>query len=131
MGKRKMSAVDRAFYKIDRERLWKEQEGKCHYCKKSIKREEATMDHVIPIKNTKYHSTANCVVSCGPCNQKKGSQEKIPLEWWEVFIQEGLKRLDRRVRLAEYRIGLYVGTEESKGSFNQWERYHMKRGRWG
>lgn len=125
-----VTETDRLFYRLDREDMWRAQDKKCFHCKKSITKEQATFDHVTPLsKRNKYHTVQNCVVSCAKCNHTKGAELDFEPEEWQLMLQEGLKRLDRRVRLAEYNIGKYVGTEDPKGSFNKWERYWEKQGR--
>ena len=56
--------LNHAFYKVDRDRIWQEQGEKCFYCSTILKRNEATMDRVIPMSSVGIHSTANTVVAC-------------------------------------------------------------------
>lgn len=130
MGKllKQMSRIDRAFYKIDREKIWKKQNKKCYYCKNHLSKSELTMDHVIPLEKTRYHSTANCVVSCSNCNGKKSNKVSyIPEEKkeWEILLENGLQKLELMTRKIEYRF-----SNDSKGSFNKWQKYWEKRGKW-
>lgn len=122
-----MGRLARAFYVLDREKLLKEQGNKCFYCKKNLTKKTATMDHVIPKSKTKYHSTANCVVACQQCNQKKAAKEikKIPVEKWEWTLIKGLNDLDEMVRKIEWKFD-----DDSKGSYAKWKKYWTKRNRW-
>lgn len=43
----------------------------CQYCRKSLKRSEITIDHVIPKKLGGQSNFTNCVVACMTCNSKK------------------------------------------------------------
>jgi len=48
----------------------------CQYCQKTLSRDQATVDHVIP-RGGKYKGTTvwkNCVISCLVCNTKKGNR---------------------------------------------------------
>lgn len=47
----------------------------CHYCGKKLRREQATVDHVIPKSKGGSNNSSNFVLSCAPCNTSKGSGE--------------------------------------------------------
>ena len=53
--------------------LWHRDSGTCQYCSKKISINDCTIDHVIPKSKGGKHEWSNIVLSCGPCNQKKGS----------------------------------------------------------
>lgn len=46
----------------------------CQYCCKKLFLSEITIDHVIPKARGGSSSFTNCVVSCLPCNTKKGDK---------------------------------------------------------
>ena len=46
----------------------------CYYCEKILKKEEVTMDHVVPLSRGGLSSKGNIVPSCKPCNTKKRDQ---------------------------------------------------------
>jgi len=55
-----------------RERLWKEQEGICVYCKRHIPLEKASLDHIIPVNKIEtQYSQENLVCCCKRCNKEK------------------------------------------------------------
>lgn len=56
-----------------REKLWKEQGGRCSYCNKTITKEQASLDHVCPINLTKKtnYDINGYVVTCKRCNKEK------------------------------------------------------------
>jgi hypothetical protein len=85
------------------------------------------MDHVIPRKQTRYHSTSNCVVSCARCNQRKGHAPKadLKLEEYEIVLANGLQRLQELTKQAEYALSF-----DTKGGYRKWRKYWDKRGRW-
>lgn len=58
-----------------REKLWKEQKGKCAYCDRIITKEKASLDHVIPLDLTKEsnYDIDGYVVTCKRCNKEKGN----------------------------------------------------------
>lgn len=113
-----------AWYLLDRDRIWKEQDYCCFYCKVRLKRNEATMDHVIPRKKTKTHSSANCVVACKKCNSNKGHQETFQPTIYDLMWAELDKRIENRIKLAEYRLSM-----DSKGNFKKWKNYWEKNGK--
>lgn len=67
---------------------WKRKlaEGVCHYCRRSFKPSELTMDHVVPIIRGGKSSKGNVVPCCKECNNKK--KHMLPIEWQEYL--EGL-----------------------------------------
>lgn len=46
----------------------------CQYCFKKLIPSEITIDHVVPRSRGGISSFYNCVVSCMPCNSKKGDK---------------------------------------------------------
>lgn len=128
-----INRIDKVFYKIDREEKWKDQKGKCYYCDTPITKDELTFDHVIPIKKVKFHTSNNCVVSCSSCNQDKGhkdleewkSSEPKDLEHWEKMIVDWDRRMKENIRRFEF-----SWENDTKGGYQKWRKYWMKRGRW-
>ena len=53
--------------------------GICHYCGKTFKREELTMDHVVPLSRSGKSVKGNVVVSCKPCNSEKKHHTPVDL----------------------------------------------------
>lgn len=47
---------------------------RCHYCKIILAWSETTLDHVHPRSKGGPTSALNTVLSCGPCNVKKGDK---------------------------------------------------------
>lgn len=48
----------------------------CQFCGKKLSREDATVDHLIPVEeckrlNIRASTFTNCTTSCAPCNRKK------------------------------------------------------------
>ena len=60
---------------------WKNElaKGKCHYCGKSFKPSELTMDHIVPIVRGGCTTKGNVVPACKECNNKK--KYMLPFEW--------------------------------------------------
>lgn len=127
---RYITEIDRIFYKLDREHLWMQQNNKCFYCKKVLLKSEITFDHVIPLSKVKnIHSVENCVVACSNCNNCKKDATTYTPESWEIQLIDGLDKLEQRTRKATYTISVYSGMEDSKGSFNKWNKFWEKRKR--
>ena len=59
--------------------------GKCHYCGRSFKPQELTMDHVVPIARGGRSTHGNIVPACRECNAKK--QYLLPSEWEEYLCR--------------------------------------------
>ena len=71
----------------DRERLYLQQKGKCWWCGRDCRLEEArtedgfTVDHVIPLSRFGTNHWRNIVGSCHKCNEERN------LRWRELKIQ--------------------------------------------
>ena len=59
---------------INRHAIYDRDGGKCAYCQKSLSRQEATMDHIVPKSKGGQTTWLNIVLSCTPCNTKKGDR---------------------------------------------------------
>ncbi len=75
--------------KFSRANVYERDNGKCQYCGKRVAQADFTYDHVLPRKQGGKTVWENVVVSCIPCNQRKGS--KTP-------AQAGMKLRSRPVR---------------------------------
>ncbi len=64
----------RRVIKFSRENVYSRDRGRCQYCAKAVARHEFTYDHVIPKRLNGQTRWENVVVSCTPCNQKKGGR---------------------------------------------------------
>jgi len=60
--------------KFSRENVYARDHGRCQYCSNKIPRAEATYDHVTPRAKGGQTRWENIVISCVPCNQKKGGR---------------------------------------------------------
>lgn len=49
----------------------------CQFCNNQFTHSELTLDHVLPISKGGKTNWENIVASCGPCNSRKGNNEKI------------------------------------------------------
>jgi 5-methylcytosine-specific restriction protein A len=45
--------------------------AKCHYCLKSLKKAECTMDHILPLLRGGRSTKGNVVIACKDCNSRK------------------------------------------------------------
>lgn len=54
-----------------------ERDGRiCHLCSKPVERQQATMDHVIPVTKGGPHTRANVKLAHRGCNTRKGNRER-------------------------------------------------------
>lgn len=60
--------------RFSRENVLARDGGRCQYCGRSLKRPEATYDHVVPRTLGGKTSWENVVIACVRCNQKKGGR---------------------------------------------------------
>lgn len=63
----------RGQYTTHKRRLWS-QRPECSWCKKKLGYKEATVDHVIPLSKGGLNNGNNYVLSCQPCNLKRGNE---------------------------------------------------------
>jgi hypothetical protein len=66
---------------LKKTRWWRQQvaRGLCHYCRKSVAREEMTLDHIVPLVRGGQTTRSNVVLSCKTCNSRK--KYLLPMEW--------------------------------------------------
>ncbi len=67
-------------------------QGQCHYCKRRVKVDTLTMDHVVPIVRGGRTSKGNVVACCKECNSKK--KHMLPIEWDEYMGRLAAKKED-------------------------------------
>lgn len=60
--------------KLSRRNLFRRDKNTCQYCKRKLKTEDITVDHILPRSQGGITSWTNCVVACLKCNIKKGSK---------------------------------------------------------
>ena len=69
--------------KFSRQNVYVRDQGKCQYCGQRVPRTDFTYEHVIPRAQGGTTCWENVVVSCVPCNQRKGGrtpeQARMPL----------------------------------------------------
>lgn len=92
------------FVKFNRDNVFHRDKFTCQYCITTLRKEDLTLDHVIPRSKGGGTSWENVVTCCKECNNKKGS--KLPAEFhlklkkepmapkWSPFIHIRLKKND-------------------------------------
>jgi 5-methylcytosine-specific restriction endonuclease McrA len=70
--------IPRQAMHYSKHQIYKRDRFLCQYCGKQLKREQLTIDHVIPRRQGGQTSWENCVTSCGPCNAEKA--DRTPVE---------------------------------------------------
>ena len=66
--------LPRVTIQLNKRGLYIRDRGHCCYCGNLITLNEATNDHVRPTSRGGQHSWENCVLSCAPCNFRKGDR---------------------------------------------------------
>lgn len=51
----------------------------CYYCQKALKKEDVTMDHVVPLLRGGRSTKGNVVMACKPCNNAK--KDQLVMDW--------------------------------------------------
>lgn len=122
MGHVKLTRLERAFYRIEREQKLHDQEYRCKYCHCTLTRSTATTDHVIAACKIGYrHSSLNAVVSCGDCNTRKGRRtiEEFVSDPFQILITEITAIVEMRTLRAEYNLDVAATMSFNKWLFNK------------
>jgi 5-methylcytosine-specific restriction protein A len=74
---------------LKRSRWWQNliQQTVCYYCRTPIRREQVTMDHVVPISRGGKSTAGNIVPACKDCNEQKRSLTAVE---WQSYL-DGFK----------------------------------------
>lgn len=59
---------------FNRRNLWRRDGMRCQYCGKRPRKDEITVDHVVPKSKGGITSWENCVLACMKCNKRKDSR---------------------------------------------------------
>jgi 5-methylcytosine-specific restriction endonuclease McrA len=98
--------------RLTRKGVWDRDRGRCQYCAVRLPYDQMTFDHVVPKSNSGKTVWTNIVVSCEPCNQKKG--DKSPAE-------AGMKLL-KKPMVPKY--DPHINSELDNEP--EWIKYHVK-----
>lgn len=60
--------------RLNRNNLWYRDAGRCQYCDQTVSKASMTFDHVLPRSRGGKTSWDNIVLSCSPCNLRKGNR---------------------------------------------------------
>ena len=81
-----------------REKLFKGRDTeKCCFCRRTMTRGTATLEHVIPLSNDGNWSEGNLRLSCESCNSERGAQP------FDAFRKAKRERIDRLIAMANER----------------------------
>lgn len=60
-------------------------EATCYYCERATAKDQATMDHVVPLSQGGKSTPGNIVVACKACNTAKGGLTAVE---WTLLLEE-------------------------------------------
>ena len=116
---RRRHLAEHHWRRLTRDEALIEQGGRCKYCKRLLRRCEATADHVRPRSNSGIDEKGNIVAACYDCNQAKRSLSAHrffrmlkglePSTHYRIAVQGVIYRLEKRVSRAEQNILALVG----------------------
>lgn len=92
-----------------RNKLYQEQDGLCHWCKKDMRDDvpedhpdRVTLDHVMPISKGGTNDLSNLVAACFACNQeRKNVPPEIPQDTVKVFLGEIMPEMWKKINQAQ------------------------------
>jgi 5-methylcytosine-specific restriction enzyme A len=72
---------------LKKTRWWQRQMDRaiCFYCQKPVARDQATLDHIVPLIRGGRSTRSNVVLACKTCNSRK--KYLLPMEWEEYLCQ--------------------------------------------
>ena len=72
---------------LKKTRWWQRQmdRGVCFYCREAVARDQATLDHIVPLIRGGRSIRNNIVLACKACNSRK--KYLLPMEWEEYLRQ--------------------------------------------
>ncbi|MES2743949.1 MAG: HNH endonuclease [Bdellovibrionota bacterium] len=75
---------------LKKSRWWQNliQKTACYYCQIPIKREQVTMDHIVPISRGGRSTAGNLVPACKNCNEQKRSLTAVE---WQDYLDGFIK----------------------------------------
>jgi 5-methylcytosine-specific restriction endonuclease McrA len=82
--------------------------GECIYCKTDLSYKDATIDHVISMRNGGENTYENIVCACGTCNRRKNDKPVL------VFLREYFNHTQLR------RVVDRLATRQGKTYFRVW-----------
>lgn len=85
--------------KFSRENVYARDGGRCQYCSTKVARAESTYDHVVPRTQGGHTRWENIVISCSPCNQRKGGRTPEQARMKLLSVPVKPKKLPDTVRL--------------------------------
>lgn len=100
--------------KFSRENVYTRDNGKCQYCGVKVPRANITYDHITPRAQGGVTEWTNIVISCGPCNQKKGNRTPA---------QASMRLLSTPVRPKKLPDHMHLTIQWRKGDPMNWRDY--------
>lgn len=83
-------------YKSQRNRVFKRDGMRCHYCKLTVSRDvtqehprHATLDHMTPVARGGSNADDNLVCACRRCNNVKGNMPYDAFLWYRHMVVRG------------------------------------------
>lgn len=70
---------------FDVDGMYERQEGSCFYCGAYMRKENVTIEHILPISRGGAHEAANLALCCRPCNSSKNNKT---LEEYKVWLKQ-------------------------------------------
>lgn len=100
--------------RFSRENIYNRDRQTCQYCGNHVKRQDLTLDHVVPRAAGGKTTWENVVVCCGRCNEQKGSKS---------LRDSGMKLRSTPVQPQMLPMGAGFGMRWSTGMPSAWKTW--------
>jgi 5-methylcytosine-specific restriction endonuclease McrA len=107
--------------KFSRGNVYARDGGRCQYCGNDVPKDRFTYDHVIPRVSGGKTCWENVVISCTPCNQRKGG--RTPTE-------AGMKLLSKPIRPKTLPGGMTFTIQYREGMPDAWRKWVRDKAYW-
>lgn len=107
--------------KFSRSNIHTRDKGICQYCRTPVAMASFTYDHVIPRAQGGKTEWSNVVVSCAPCNQKKGNRTPAQSGMHPTTLPVRPKKLPERFHVTlTWKEGMPLSWKDFLASYHYW-----------
>lgn len=111
MSRRPLTKGDKLFIRVFREDSWRDEGGRCAYCREPIEKHLITADHVVPRRKGGGVNKKNIKCACESCNNLK---DKMSEKAFINLLKKPPKNAKLNILLASFRYRLWTREEKAE-----------------